>query len=85
MGIRSLCMLDHACEKWTGELPGVNKHHESEEGCGTIALPDEAWGDITGLPLDNEEVHKARMLEMKYAVEKKVWVKIKKTEAAKAG
>ena len=45
----------------------------------------QAWDDITGVELNAKEVRKARMQELEYVREKKVWMKITRKEALRRG
>ena len=45
----------------------------------------QAWDDITGEELDAKEVKKARLKEVGYIHEKKVWRKISRREAQRRG
>ena len=49
------------------------------------AFPLAAWDDISAAPLDPEMVKAARRLEIKYAEQKPVWVKIPRSTAKKNG
>ena len=44
-----------------------------------------AWDDVSGAILDPKDVRSARLTEMTYAREKKVWVKIPRARAIKNG
>ena len=57
---------------------GCSAHEEEEEW-------RQAWDDITGEELDSKEVTKARLKEMQYIDEKKVWKVIPRSEALKHG
>ena len=46
---------------------------------------EEAWDDVTGSALDPQEVRRARLKELKYVEEMKVWKKIPRAEAARRG
>ena len=46
---------------------------------------NQAWDDVTGKELKPEEVKKARQKEIRYAEDKKVWVKMTRAEAEKMG
>ena len=56
-----------------------NSHEEMEKQL------MEAWDDITGRELNAREVQKARMTEIGYAINKKVWTKISRAEAKRRG
>ena len=45
----------------------------------------QAWDDITGAELDRREVRKARMTEIGYPRDKKVWTKIPRSTAVRNG
>ena len=45
----------------------------------------EAWDDVTGAMLDPKEVRKARLKELQYIHEKKVWIKIPRRRAIREG
>ena len=59
----------------------VRLHHKDEYHEEVM----KAWDDITGTELDYKEVRKARMLEIAYAHQKKVWTKIPRSEAHRRG
>ena len=45
----------------------------------------EAWGDLTGLPLDHEGVLEARRKELTYVEQKKVWDIVSREKARENG
>ena len=45
----------------------------------------EAWDDVTGKELDGRDVRRARMKEIGYVRDKKVWVNISREEARRKG
>jgi hypothetical protein len=70
-------------------VKATDKVYDSKQTGGTGGDHDEslqqAWDDISGALLDSREVKKARMLEMKYAKEKRVWCKIPRSTAMRNG
>ena len=79
--IRSLMKVQHDTkvdEKEPRER-GV-KHEEDDQ-----EMLVQAWDDITGEELDAKEVKKARLKEVGYIHEKKVWRKISRREAQQRG
>ena len=45
----------------------------------------EAWDDVSGAPQDPKEVRRARLKEIQYIKDKKVWRKIPRQEALRRG
>ncbi len=54
-------------------------------GVGAHEEDDEAWDDVTGEILDAKEVVNARLKEISYIDDKKVWIKITRAEAKRRG
>ena len=60
----------------------VDQWHEDEETAGSRL---EAWGDLTGLSFDPKGVLTARMQELYYIAQKKVWEAVPREEARRNG
>lgn len=75
-GIQSLCVV-RATDKVVYSATDRNAEHEDED----IG----AWDDLSGEILDTQMVKKARLKEIEYVNDKKVWVKVKRSEAQRKG
>ena len=71
-----LTRLDHV-GNLAGGIRQLSEEHEGEE--------DEAYDDITGAALNPREVSKARLKELGYVEDKKVWIKMSRKEAIRKG
>ncbi len=78
------------CEDKIGAIEGMGENPSRERGVeheedGTHAEWIEAYDDVSGAELDPKEVRKARMKELSYVKEKKVWRVISRAEAQRRG
>ena len=78
----SVRAVDTVGEMQTGDGEGRVRGVQHEEDDQPMV---EAWDDVTGERLEAKEVLKARMLEIGYVRQKKVWKKISRDEAIKRG
>ena len=71
------------------KAPSPSDFHEEEEQISLAQIAERqgegAWDDVTGMPLDEEEVRRARREEIEYVRSKKVWTKIPRADAVRRG
>ena len=63
----------------------VEEVHKDRDHEDTDAKLQEAWDDVSGAALDPKEVRRARLKEIQYIKDKKVWRRILRQEALRRG
>ena len=71
-----------AADKVEAMKPGEKGMEHEEDDQGVVR---QAWDDVSGKELDGKGVQRARMKEIGYVRDKKVWMKITRKEAQRRG